>query len=232
MEKSKNPATDKAKMAAALAASALVEDDMLVGLGTGSTASFFIQSLIQRCREGLNIEVVSTSLHSENLARSGGIPIVDINALSSLDICFDGADEIDPEKRMIKGGGGALLREKIIANMSQEMIVIVDEGKCVKALGAFPLAVEICRFAPKATIALIEEIGYTGALRKDRAGKEYVTDNDNYIFDIQLSVDDFSPEYVHLSLIKLPGVVETGLFLHEAGQVIIGKYNGEVEIIS
>lgn len=222
----------KAKKIVGEKAAAMVEDGMLIGLGTGTTASFFIASLINRCRSGLKITAVATSRASEKQAREGGIPFADINSLTSLDICFDGADEIDPQKRMIKGGGGALLREKIVATMSGEMVVLVDESKLVDKLGSFPLPVEICPFAFTATIARIEELGYKGKLRMVGANQKHITDNGNYIFDIKLSPHSPEPSQIHISLISIPGVVETGFFLEEAGRVLIGKNNGEVEIWS
>lgn len=133
---------DDVKRAVGYRAADMIENGMRVGLGSGSTAHFFIERLIQRCQEGLRIEAIASSRASSDLAKRGNIPLIDPSKVHSLDIVVDGADEIDPQKRMIKGGGGAHVREKIIANMSREMIVIVDESKCVPALGTrnFPLS--------------------------------------------------------------------------------------------
>lgn len=219
-----------AKKSAGYAAAAFVQDGMTVGLGTGSTAAYFIERLIERCRNGLKIFTVATSSRSETLAREGGIPIIDINTLSSIDLTVDGADEIDKDKRMIKGGGGALLREKIIASMSKEMIVVVDQSKLVNRLGKFPLPVEIVQFAYTATIHRINQLGYEGKLRTEASGKRYVTDNNNYIYDIHFKEFIDNPEQLHHQLREIVGVIESGLFIHLAGRVVIGYNDGKVEI--
>lgn len=221
---------DAAKIAAAKAAVAFVQDGMIVGLGTGSTASFFIGSLIQRCSEGLKIQAVATSERSLQQAVAGGIPIANLNDLTAIDLDVDGADEIDAQKRMIKGGGGALLREKIIASMSHEMIAIVDESKVVTHLGAFPLPVEIIPFGYKGTIHKIESLGYAGKLRmQEKTNNLYITDSGNFIFDINFPTLLESPEHEDEKLRSLPGVVETGFFFHLAGKVLIGHMDGTVE---
>lgn len=218
-----------AKMAAAKAAAEFIQPGMRVGLGTGSTAILFIEALGARCREGLSIEAISSSDDSLNLARKVQIPIADPANVTALDITVDGADEIDPEKRMIKGGGGALLREKIIASMSKEMVVVVDSSKCVEALGAFPLAVEVTPFCHQATQAHLSLLGYQGSMRQ-KNNALYVTDNGNYIFDIRLPYPCRAPAEDHNKIRSVPGVVETGLFIGLAGRVIIGYPDGRVEI--
>lgn len=223
---------DAVKASVGKAAAQLVGDGMLVGLGTGSTAAHFINHLIKRCREGLEITAVATSDRSFHQAKAGGIQMRNIEEITSIDITFDGADEIDPNKNMIKGGGGALLREKIVASMSHEMVVMVDESKLVEALGAFPLPVEIVSFAHRSTINKIQILGYDGALRKDQDGDTYITDNGNYIFDIHNNGPIVNPREMHHTLIDIPGVVETGLFFNLAGRVIVGYSHGNVEIRS
>lgn len=223
---------ERAKKAAGQAAADLVEAGMRVGLGTGSTAAFFIKGLIERCKQGLKIEAVATSEKSFQLAKEGGIPLIDITPIDRLDLTVDGADEIDPQKRMIKGGGGALLREKIIATMSREMIVIVDEGKLVKELGKFPLPIEIVPFAYKATLRHLADLGFHGVLRQDASGNVYITDNGNYIFDIHFKELCANPEIDHQLIRNVPGVIETGFFFHLAGRVIVGFNDGRVEIRS
>lgn len=221
----------KAKDAAGKAAVELVKDGMLVGLGTGSTAACFIQHLIERCRQGLKINAVATSNKSQQLAQAGGIPFVDINEVIKLDLTIDGADEIDPKKRMIKGGGGALLREKIVATMSREMIVIVDESKLVPQLGAtMPLPVEIVPFAHMVTARKLESLGFFGKFRILANGQPWITDNGNYILDIALPKQNFNPESANLQIRSIPGVVETGLFINIAGRVVVGYQDGRVEI--
>lgn len=219
-----------AKAAAGKKAAEFIQDGMRVGLGTGSTAFYFIDALVERCRSGLRIEAVATSERSHEQALKGGIRMIDPSMITSLDIAVDGADEIDTRKRMIKGGGGALLREKIIATMSKEMVVIVDEGKCVEALGKFPLPVEIVRFGHSSTISILDKKGYKGDLRK-KDGAPFQTDNGNYIYDITFQRTIADPEY-HESIIKLiPGVVTTGFFFHLAGRVVIGQADGSVKIL-
>lgn len=221
---------NKAKAAVGKASAELVQDGMVVGLGTGSTAVYFIDHLASRYHQGLKIQAVATSQRSYDQAKSLGIPLLDINALTHIDITIDGADEIDPKKRMIKGGGGALLREKIIAYMSQEMVVIVDENKVVPSLGAFPLPIEIVPFAFSATLHHINEMGYHGILRKT-SERPYITDNGNFIYDVKLKYPCQDPEKVHADIRSIPGVVDTGFFFNLAGRVLVGNENGKVTIL-
>lgn len=217
-----------AKDAAGYAAAQLVEDGMSIGLGTGSTAACFIRHLSERIqREGLKIQGAPTSKSSYELAKKGGISLIDIHEMSALDLTVDGVDQITPEKQMIKGGGGALLREKIVAQMSREMIVIADETKQVESLEGYLVPIEIIPFGDKGTILKLEEKGYIGGLRKI-GNQIYITENHNYIVDVQL------PRKKDLNMMNdeiksISGVVETGLFLNLAGRVIIGKKNGSVE---
>lgn len=215
------------KNVGALAAS-MVEDGMTIGLGTGSTAACFINSLIQRCREGLKIQAVATSERSYQQGIAGGIPFADINQITRLDLCFDGADEIDPQKRMIKGGGGALLREKIVASMSQEMIVLIDASKQVPQLGAFPLPIEVIPFGISWTLLKIQELGLIGKLREAIDGTPYTTDEGHRIYDAHLPKESPNLEKLQSQLLNIPGVVETGLFLHLAGRVLIGQPDGTI----
>lgn len=220
------------KQAAGKVAASMVQNGMAVGLGTGSTAACFIESLIERCRkEDLHISAVATSERSTRQAQEGGIPLADLNTITYLDMTIDGADEIDTQKRMIKGGGGALLREKIIASMSREMVVIVDEHKLVKQLGAFPLAVEIIPFAYRATMEKIFALGYQGELRRGNDKSLYMTDNGNYIVDLKAPQNHWEhPEEDDLKLRSIPGVVITGFFFHLAGRVVVGRDSGKVDI--
>lgn len=220
-----------AKRAAGQKAAELIQDGMCIGLGTGSTASCFIASLIERCNKGLKIKAVATSEQSFQQAKDGGVEFLDIDQITHLDVTVDGADEIDKQKRMIKGGGGALLREKIIASISKEMIVIIDESKWVPMLGKFPLPVEIAPFALNATIHTLNQKGFEGTLRiKNNA--PYLTDNGHYIVDIVFKNLIHDPEYFEAILKQIPGVLETGFFFNLAGRVIIGHNNGDVQIIS
>ena len=205
-------------------AAELIEHGMRVGIGTGSTVFFFIERLIQRFQEGLVISTFSSSLASEKLLRAGGIPL--LTEMTELDISVDGADEIDPQKRMIKGGGGALFREKIMANASLKRIVIVDESKCVPRLGKHPLPVEITPYAHTSIIHKINLAGYQGHLRPS------LTDNKNYIYDIHFDTLRTHPELDDEKLLHIPGVIETGFFFNLATKVLVGYENGEVKCLS
>ncbi len=211
------------------AAANFVENGMLVGLGTGSTVFYFITRLIERVQDGLDIQVVSSSIRSEAQAKDGGILVADINAITSIDLTVDGADEITSEKIMTKGGGGALLREKILANTSYEMVVIVDESKVVEKLGKHPLPVEILPFATEAIIDKIRKLGYQGSLRERNKDSLYVTDNGNYIYDICFESLRDDPKKDHEKLSQIPGVLETGFFFNLAGRVLVGKADGTVD---
>lgn len=221
--------SDEMKKKAGEMATEWVENGMLVGLGTGSTVFHFINKLIERVSEGLEIQAVSSSIRSRNQAKEGGIPLADMDQVTSIDLTVDGADEIDSQKRMIKGGGGALLREKILANTSREMVVIVDESKVVERLGKHPLPVEILPFGYSATIDKIRKLGYQGRLRTHNADGLYQTDNGNFIYDIQFESLREDPESDHEKLIRIPGVLETGFFFNLAGRVLVGRSDGTVE---
>jgi ribose 5-phosphate isomerase A len=203
---------------------------MIVGLGTGSTAAYFIENLIKRYRQGLSIQAVPSSRHSAELAKKGGIPVLDINSISHIDITVDGADEIDPKKRMIKGGGGALIREKILASSSGEMVVIVDDTKLVDQLGKAKLPVEIIFYGSPATRQKLEQLGFKGKWRLNEDKTLFITENGNLIFDIALEQPLTAPEKEHTKIRQVPGVIDTGFFFEIAGRVIIGHQNGTVDI--
>lgn len=199
-----------AKKAAAEKAVALVKPQMLVGLGTGSTALYAIEALGKRVQKGETINAVASSVASEQKAREAGINIVPFDNVTAIDIYIDGADEVDEQKNLIKGGGGALLREKILAHNSKQFVVIVDETKLVKQLGRFHLPVEIVPFAYSLTMANIGKLGSTPQLRM-KDGKPFVTDNGNYIVDGDFGLI-YDPVALNESLHSIPGVVEIGLF--------------------
>lgn len=222
-----------AKEAVGEAAARLIHPGMLVGLGTGSTVAYFLQALGRRVREGLQITAIPSSKQTESWANRVQIPLIDMEEVSFLDIAVDGADEIDAQKRMIKGGGGALLREKIVASSSREMVVIVDAGKCVGRLGQHhPLPVEMIPFGAKATIEKLDRMGYRGQLRLTAAGDHYVTDNGNWIFDIDLMQSHESPNEVEQRIRSVVGIVETGFFFDLASTVMVGFDDGRVEVRS
>lgn len=222
---------ERAKKAAAMMAADLIKDGMTIGLGSGTTAHYFIEYIIEKYRKGLKVHALASSIESEKLAKQGGIPMLDASQIFALDMTVDGADEIDPQKKMIKGRGGALVREKIMASMSKEMVVIVDETKQVSHLGKAQLPIEIIPYGREATRAHLKKLGYQGEWRLDRNGSLYITDNHNSILDIQFDRIRKYPEKDHESIIAIPGVVDTGFFFNLAGRVIVGHLNGEVEVI-
>jgi ribose 5-phosphate isomerase A len=224
---------DLAKFNAAQAALEFVKDGMIVGLGTGSTSAHFVRQLGERVRQGLRVKGVPTSEATRNLAEQVGVPLVEISQVDGLDIDVDGADEVDAGFRLIKGGGGALLREKIVAAASQSMIVIADEGKWVETLGAFPLPVEVTRFGFALTQHRVAEaLRKTGcggdevALRiSGKANEPVITDGGNYILDAHAkTIAD--AEALARELQAIAGVVEHGLFIGLARTVILGKAKG------
>lgn len=221
---------DSAKQAAAEKAAGLIESGMLVGLGTGSTATFFISALANRCRNGLKILCIATSNQSAEQAKREGLSLYSIDEIESIDITVDGVDEIDPKKRMIKGAGGALVREKIIASSSTEMVVIADETKLVENLGRTPLPIEIIPFACNATIYKLKKLGYFGQLRT-KGHSFYVTDNGNYIYDLLLETPIADVEELNAQILAIPGVVDTGFFFNLAGRIVVGYFNGTTKII-
>ncbi|AIQ17894.1 ribose 5-phosphate isomerase [Paenibacillus sp. FSL H7-0357] len=217
------------KQLAAEKAVEYVEDGMKVGLGTGSTAYWAIRKLGERVQQGLKITAVATSRASEEQARELGIPLVAFGDVDHLDLTIDGADELDGRLQLIKGGGGALLREKIVAMGSTRMIVVADESKAVETLGKFPLPVEIVPFAWEWTVAELAKLGCKPELR--RSGDElYKTDNGNYIADCRFEAIASARELA-MSLQGIPGVVEHGLFIGIADLAIIGKNDGSIEIV-
>jgi ribose 5-phosphate isomerase A len=204
---------------------------MRLGLGTGSTAAKFVECLGRRVKDGLDVVCVPTSETTRIQAEAAGIRLATLDEVPLLDLTIDGADEIDAELRLIKGGGGALLREKIVATASERMIVIADASKRVEILGAFPLPIEVVRFGLAATRNMIEMLsGDAGChgeivLRQAGGGQPFVTDSGNYIFDCAFGrIDD--PESLDEAMKFIPGVVENGLFLGLADAAIIGGPEG------
>jgi len=223
---------DEMKKKAGEAAVEWVEEGMVLGLGTGSTVFYFINRLTQCVAQGLQIRVVSSSIQSREQARKGGVPLADMDEITSIDMTIDGADEIDHQKRMIKGGRGALLREKILANSSREMIVIIDESKLVKQLGRRPLPVEILPFGKEATMDKIRKLGFRGQLRSHECGGLFKTENGNLIYDIYFDSLREDAENDHEKLIRIPGILETGFFFNLAGRVLVGKVDGTIDQLS
>lgn len=222
---------DALKRAAALKALSFIDDGMTVGLGTGSTANFFIDGLGERVQDGLSIRSVATSIASAQRAQALNIPVFDLDEVEDIDVTVDGADEVDPDLRLVKGGGGALLREKIVASASAEMIVVVDGSKRVEMLGAFPLPVEIVPFGYAKTCEHIQsmlesaECGGTEVVMRARDGELFVTDGGHYIADCQTkSIPDADTLAILLS--QIPGVVDHGLFIGMCKRLIVGSVSG------
>lgn len=222
---------DDLKERAARAALDLVEDGMRLGLGSGSTAARFVDALAGRVASGLNVVCVPTSEATRAQAEQLGIKLTTLDETPQLNLTIDGADEIDDQLRMIKGGGGALLREKIVATASDRMVVIADESKLVVTLGMFPLPVEVVRFGLMATVRLIEAIatqaGCVGdiRLRPGPGDAPFVTDQGNLIVDCAFGAIP-EPEVLAFALKRVPGVVEHGLFLGLADLAIVAGSGG------
>ena len=205
-----------------------VEDGMIVGLGTGSTVFYFVHALADRVKEGLNIQMVSTSIQTVELAKSLGLNIKELEEIDHIDLAVDGVDEIDKNFNAIKGGGAALFREKIVADIAKEVIWIYDESKDVEKLGKFNLPVEILPFGYSHTVRKLTEAGLNPVIRK-KDGEILITDNHNYIADLHLGYG-FDIEEVKEKLADIVGVVEHGLFLNMCKLCIKGTPEGAVII--
>ena len=204
------------------------EDGMIVGLGTGSTVFYFVHALADRVKEGLNIQMVSTSIQTVELAKSLGLNIKELEEIDHIDLAVDGVDEIDKNFNAIKGGGAALFREKIVADIAKEVIWIYDESKDVEKLGKFNLPVEILPFGYSHTVRKLTEAGLNPVIRK-KDGEILITDNHNYIVDLHLGYG-FDIEEVKEKLANIVGVVEHGLFLNMCKLCIKGTPEGAVII--
>lgn len=241
-----DPSIRAAKSAAATAAVKLIINDTIVGLGTGSTVNYFLNGLAKRYKEeNLNIECIATSQKTEIRAKDLGLPVIPFLEVDAIDITIDGADEVDSDLNLIKGGGGALLREKIVASASRRTVIIADTSKSVETLGTFPLPVEVIPFgwlstmyALTGTLAQFNFIHLPEAedeklpvkIRTTEDGKTpFMTDQGNFLFDLNLGrIED--PIGLSILLNSLPGVVENGLFIDMADGLIIGQPDGKTEI--
>lgn len=199
-----------------------VRDDMLVGLGTGSTASYAIRDLGARVKAGLKIDVVATSAASDKLAREVGLTPLDFGGVARVDLTIDGADRINPTLEAIKGGGGALLREKIVGAASDRLIIIVDSSKPVDVLGGFPLPLEVLPFAHAWVTRAVAGLGADARLRRRADGAPFLTDQGNFILDADIS-EIATPAALANQLDLIPGIIEHGLFVSEIDCVFIGR---------
>ncbi|HKT35984.1 MAG TPA: ribose-5-phosphate isomerase RpiA [Nitrospira sp.] len=214
------------KKAAALAAVEYVKDGMVVGLGTGSTAKHLVMALGEKVRNGLQIQAVSTSQETASLAAGSGIVLIDHEPRWNLDVAFDGADQVDASFNLIKGGGGALLKEKIVAASSKQFVVLVDHTKRVPVLGGtFPLPVEVVPFGWGSTARQVEVLTQSRVMLRERNGAPFRTESGNLILDVHLARID-RPQELEILLNHIPGVVETGLFVDRTDVLIVGTPHG------
>ncbi len=219
------------KQIAAERAVSYIRDGMAVGLGTGSTAAYAVPALAARLRaEGLRLRCVATSQATEDLAHAHQIPLADWADVRRLDVTIDGADEVDPQFRLIKGGGGALLREKLVAALTATEIIVVDGTKVVPALGAHPLPVVIVPFAWRTTQARLQaKYGVPALPRLAPDGTLFVSDDGGYILDMAFGAPLPSPDTLEAEIKGLVGVIESGLFLGHCQRLIIGHPDGRIE---
>ncbi|HXQ98646.1 MAG TPA: ribose-5-phosphate isomerase RpiA, partial [Candidatus Limnocylindrales bacterium] len=205
------------------------KDGQVVGLGTGSTAAYFIQLLGEQVKNGLKIRGIPSSDRSREQAAGLGIPLTTLDECPDIDVTVDGADEVDPQLRLIKGGGGALLREKIVASATKYYVIITDASKRVPVLGKFPLPVEVIKFAQAVVQKKIEALGAAVELRRGADGKPYLTDENNHILDCRFGqIPDADGLARRLS--DMPGVVEHGLFIGMASMVLVANGSEIVEL--
>lgn len=214
------------KRRAALKAADYVKDGMVVGLGTGSTAKHLVIALAERVKAGMNIRGVPTSQDTATLAEQYGIPLIDADHRWDIDVALDGADQVDPSFNLIKGGGGALLKEKIVAASAKQFIVMIDHTKQVPILGgSFPLPVEVIPFGWGGTARQIETLTKSRVVLRERNGTPFKTEAGNLIVDVQIAAID-RPRDLETALNEIPGVVESGLFVGRTDILIVGTPDG------
>ena len=223
-----NAAVNGKKIAAGKAIE-YIKDGMTLGLGTGSTAYWAIQGIGEMVKKGLTVRAIATSLQSESVALELGIPIVPFSEIDHLDITIDGADEVDEALNLIKGGGGALLREKIVASATRFYIIIVDESKLVKELGKFPLPVEVAPFGWELTFRRLAKLGGSPGMRM-AGDKPFLTDNQHYILDCPFGLIK-NPARLHEQVSGITGVMEDGFFINMADIVVAGSPGGDTRIL-
>ena len=217
---------DSFKKAAALKAVEFVRDGMVVGLGTGSTAKHMVIALGEKVRAGMTLRGVPTSQETAALARQSGIPLIDAENRWDIDVAIDGADQVDPGFNLIKGGGGALLKEKIVAASARQFIVLIDHTKQVPVLGgSFPLPIEIIPFGWGSTARAIERLTKSPVVLRERNGAPFKTEAGNLIVDVHLTRIE-QPADLEIALNQIPGIVETGLFVGRTDILIVGTASG------
>jgi ribose 5-phosphate isomerase A len=217
---------DSLKKAAALKAVEFVRDGMVVGLGTGSTAKHMVLALGEKVRTGMRLSGVPTSKETAALARQQGITLIDTDQAWVIDVAIDGADQVDPHFNLIKGGGGALLKEKIVAASATQFIVVVDHAKRVPVLGgSFPLPIEVIPFGWGSTAREIHSLTTSAVVLRERNGAPFITEAGHMILDVHLQRIDH-PRELEIALNLIPGVVETGLFVGRTDLLLVGTANG------
>ena len=222
-------ANEQEKEAAARASLQFIQDGQVVGLGTGSTAAFFIKLLAEKVKTGLRIRGIPTSVQSHDLALRLGIPLTTLDECQEIAVTVDGADEVDPQLRLIKGGGGAMLREKIVASATRQLVIVADGSKQVPVLGRFPLPVEVIPFAEAVVANRIRTLGAEVWLRKASDGRAFITDQENHVLDCRFgAIHD--AEGLSRQLNDIPGLVEHGLFIGMASIALFARGNEIVEL--
>lgn len=222
---------DETKKLAAVTALKYVQQNMTIGIGTGSTVYWFIQELAKHVNEGLVCRCVPTSNGTNELAKQLGIPMLTLNDVTKIDVTIDGADEVDPQLSLIKGGGGALLQEKMVAAASDKLVIIADSGKYVQQLGAFPLPVEVIPYGWKQVQQHIQSTYKITAAPRTKNDQVFITDHGHYILDCHFQqIKD--PAALTVVLNTIPGVVENGLFVGMAKEAIIADADGNIQILS
>lgn len=222
--------SNEIKQRVALHASRLVEPGMTLGLGSGTTMYWFIMALAERVKEGLQFTAVPTSAEVQQLAEEKGITLKTLNEVEYIDLTIDGADEIDPAWQLIKGGGGALLQEKLVASVSRRLVIIADNSKLVQQLGKFPLPIEVVPYGWKSVQRRIEKSYTIDTSLREKNGKPFLTDHGHYILNCHFRQITDAPT-LNGELNLVPGVVETGLFIDMVSAVQIGYPDGSVKEI-
>lgn len=212
------------KRVAGIKAAEYIKDGMILGLGTGSTSFYMIKRVGELVQDGMNLKAVATSKNTEILAKELQIPLVDIDEVDRIDLAIDGVDEIDNQFNAIKGGGGALFREKIVANLANEVIWIMDESKLVDSIGEFPLPIEVLPYGYTQVIAKLKQYSLNPVIRM-KDGNVFKTDNGNYIVDLHIG-KPMDINYVNDKVNGITGVLETGLFIDVCKRIIIGTNDG------
>jgi ribose 5-phosphate isomerase A len=221
---------DETKKLAAVQALAYIQPGMTIGIGTGSTVYWFIQELAKLVKQGFMCRCVPTSNATDLLAKQLGIPMLELNDVSTIDVTIDGADEIDPQLTLIKGGGGALLQEKMVAAASEKLVIIADGTKLVKQLGAFPLPVEVVPYGWKHIQHHIQYANDIPAILRMKNEQPFITDHGHYILDCHFK-EIKDPDDLTVTLNTIPGVVENGLFIRMANLAIIADADGTVQTL-